>query len=231
MPVNCIIVEDEPLAQERLRDYILRIPDLHLQQVFENSLDALVYTKTHPVDLCFLDIHLEGISGIQLLENAQIGAQVILTTAYHEYAIKGYELNVTDYLLKPYSFERFLQAVEKAKTNLANKPGVAPPRYFFVKTAYKLEKVSYAEVLYIEGMRDYRKIHTIGRQIMTLQTFKELEKEIPPEILCRVHKSYMVAIDKIDTIEKDEIRIGNSTIYISDTYRDAFFKLITSRRN
>lgn len=231
MLVNCIIVEDEPLAQERLRDYILRIPDLHLQQVFENSLDALVYTKTHPVDLCFLDIHLEGISGIQLLENTQINAQVILTTAYHEYAIKSYELNVTDYLLKPYSFERFLQAVEKVKTNIANKPGAAAPAHFFVKTAYKLEKVYYADLLYIEGMRDYRKIHTTGRQIMTLQTFKDFEKEIPPEILCRVHKSYMVAIDKIDTIEKDEIRIGNATIYISDTYRDGFFKLITNHRN
>lgn len=228
MPVNCIIVEDEPLAQERIRDYILRIPDLHLHQVFENSLDALVYSKTHPVDLFFLDIHLEGISGIQLLENAQIGAQVILTTAYHEYALRGYELNVTDYLLKPYSFERFLQAVEKAKTNLANRSG---PTHFFVKTAYKLEKVYYADLLYIEGMRDYRKIHTTGRQIMTLQTFKEFEKAIPAEILCRVHKSYMVAIDKIDTIEKDEIRIGNAKIYISDTYRDTFFKLITNRRN
>lgn len=231
MPVNCIIVEDEPLAQERIRDYILRIPDLHLQQVFENSLDALVYSKTHPVDLIFLDIHLEGISGIQLLENAQINAQVILTTAYHEYALKGYELNVTDYLLKPYSFERFQQAVEKVKTNLANNNGTKLPSHFFVKTAYKIEKVSYADLLYIEGMRDYRRIHTTSRQIMTLQTFKEFEKEIPAQILCRVHKSYMVAVDKIDTIEKDEIRIGNATIYISDTYRDAFFKLITNRKN
>lgn len=161
----------------------------------------------------------------------KICAQVILTTTYHEYAIKGYELNVTDYLLKPYSFERFQLAVEKAKTNLANKSGTKLPSHFFVKTAYKIEKVSHAHLLYIEGMRDYRKIHTTGRQIMTLQTFKEFEKAIPAEILCRVHKSYMVAIDKIDTIEKDEIRIGNAKIYISDTYRDTFFKLITNRRN
>ena len=226
MPVNCIIVEDEPLAQERIRDYILRIPALQLQQIFGNSLDALVYIKTNPVDLVFLDIHLDGISGIQLLEHAHIEAQVILTTAYHEYALKGYELNVTDYLLKPYSFERFQQAVDKALVFLHQKPGSETQSFFFVKTAYRLEKVSCNELLYIEGMRDYRKIHTTTRKLMTLQTFKEFEKEISPQILCRVHKSYMVAIDKIDSIRKDEISIGDATIYISDTYKEAFFQLI-----
>ena len=225
MPINCIIVEDEPLAQERIKDYVLKIPYLQLMQVFENSLDALVYIKTNAVDLVFLDIQLQGISGIQLLETANINAQIIITTAYHEYALRGYELNVTDYLLKPYSFERFLQAVEKVKVNLAKQP-TEIPLYFFVKSSYKLEKIYFADLLYIEGKRDYRKIYTTSKQIMTLQNFKDFEQEIPPHILCRVHKSYMVAIDKIDTIERDEIKIGDATIYISETYKAAFFKLI-----
>jgi len=229
MAINCIIVEDEPLAQERIRDYIFKIPSLQLQQIFQNSLDALVYIKTNSVDLIFLDIHLDGISGIQLLEHANIEAQVILTTAYHEYALKGYELNVTDYLLKPYSFERFQQAVDKAIAFLQKNSVSAIQTYFFVKTAYQLEKIPFNELLYIEGMRDYRKIHTTSRKLMTLQTFKEFEKEISPQILCRVHKSYMVAIDKIDTIRKDEISIGDTTIYISDTYKEAFLQLIASK--
>ncbi len=223
MQINCIIVEDEPLAQERLKDYITQIPYLRLTAIFENSLDALVYIKTNPVELVFLDIQLDGITGIQLLESTTLNCQIVITTAYHDYALKGYELNITDYLLKPFSFERFEQAVEKVKINLTKKKG-EDPTYFFVKTSYKFEKIYYADLLFIEGMRDYRKLYTVSNTILTLQTFKEFEASLPQKLFCRVHKSYMVAIDKIDTIERDEIKIGSHTVYISETYKQSFFE-------
>lgn len=230
MQINCIIVEDEPLAQERLKNYITQIPYLRLMAIYENSLDALVYIKTNPVELVFLDIQLDGITGIQLLESTNLNCQVVITTAYHEYALKGYELNITDYLLKPFGFERFEQAVEKVQINLTKKIG-EDSLYFFVKTSYKLEKVYYTDLLFIEGMRDYRKLYTVSRTILTLQTFKEFEASLPQKLFCRVHKSYMVAIDKIDTIERDEITISGHTVYISETYKQVFFERLKKPKN
>jgi DNA-binding LytR/AlgR family response regulator len=224
---TCIIVEDEPLAEERLTDYIEKMPGLKLVAVFDNGTDALAFLQQHIVDIIFLDIHMEGISGIRLLEEFDIKSQVILTTAYHEFAIKGFDLNVTDYLLKPFHFERFRQAVEKAEEQSRKNELPEDKPYVYVKTEYRLEKVMFADIFFIEGMRDYRKIHTRSKPIMTLQTFRDFEKEIPVNILCRVHKSYMVAIDKIDSIEKNEIRIGEKYIPISDTYRQAFYEIIT----
>ena len=224
--INCIIVEDEPLAQERAKDYVLKLPFLVLLAVFDNATDTLIFLKTNQVDLLFLDIHLGALSGIQLLETAQIKSQVIVTTAYHEYALKGFDLQVTDYLLKPYTFERFVQAVERVQASIVVAPAQKDKKYIFVKTEHRLEKVNLADIRYIEGMGDYRRIHTVQKSIMTLQTFGDLEKEIPSNMVCRVHKSYMVAIDKIDSIEKDRIKMGNTVIPISETYRQAFFELI-----
>ena len=224
--MTCIIVEDEPLAQERLKDYIDKIPGLLLNAVFDNGADALAYLQNNKTDLILLDIHMDGISGIQLLEGNKIQSQVIMTTAYHEFAVKGFELNVTDYLLKPFGFERFQQAVAKAEEKNVKKEKATEKDYFFVKTEYRLEKIFFSDLLFIEGMRDYRKIHHSGKPIMTLQTFRDFEKEIPASIVCRVHKSFMVALDKIDSIEKNEIRIGEKLIPISDTYRQVFFEII-----
>lgn len=227
MQVNCIIVEDEPLAQERISNYIAKIPFLHLLSIFDNGTDALIFLKSAPVDLVFLDINIGELSGIQLLEAARVQMEVIIITAYHEYALKGFDLHVTDYLLKPYTFERFLQAVDKAKNNLYRKEVAPEKKFIFIRTEYRLEKVWLSEVLYIEGMRDYRKVHTSRKQIMTLQTFKSFEQEIPREIICRVHKSFMVGIDKIDIIERDVIQIGDRLIPISDTYKKDFYQVIS----
>lgn len=226
MPINCIVVEDEPLAMERTVGYINKLPALNLVATFENALDAFTFLQTNTIDLIFLDINLGELSGIQLLELVKTNSAVIITTAYSDYALKGYELNVTDYLLKPFGFERFLQAVDKVQQSLKAKETTNTKTFFFVKTESRFEKIFLSEVLYIEGMRDYRKIHTRQRKIMTLQTFNEFEKEIPATILCRVHKSYMVAIDKIDSVERDRIFIQNEVIPISDTYRQQFFQLI-----
>lgn len=226
MQISCIIIEDEPLAQERTRDYIRKIPYLQLLSVFDNGMDAMLFLKSNKADLIFLDINMGEFSGIQLLETASINSQVIITTAYHEYALKGFELNVTDYLMKPYTFARFLQAVERAQNNLSRTETVPEKKFIFVKTEYRLEKLMLDELLYIEGMRDYRRIHTPGKRIMTLQTFRDLEQEIPSSVACRVHKSYMVALDKIDSIERDRIRIKEVMIPVSETYKKTFFELI-----
>lgn len=226
MKINCIIIEDEPLALERTRSYVQRLPFLELQATFDNGVEALTFLRTNKVDLLFLDIRMDELSGIQLLESVKIDCQVIITTAYPDYALKGYELAVTDYLLKPFTFERFLQAVDRAQQNLSKAETNPAKNFIFVKTEYRLEKLLLNELLYIEGMRDYRRIHTTSKRIMTLQTFGDFEQEIPPEIICRVHKSYMVALDKIDSIERDRIKIRDTLIPISETYKKAFFERI-----
>jgi two-component system LytT family response regulator len=227
MRINCIIVEDEPLAQERIRSYLEKLPFMNLVGVFDSAIEAMAFLQTDKnVDLIFLDINMGDFSGIQLLESMKINSQVILSTAYHEYALKGYELNVTDYLLKPYTFERFLQAVDKVQGNRARGGGKPERKFIFVKTEYRLEKLQLDDLLYVEGVRDYRRIHTAGKPIMTLQTFGELEQAIPPGFVCRIHKSYLVALDKIDSVGRDTVRIGSVELPVSDTYRKAFLKMI-----
>lgn len=223
--MQCIIVEDEPLALERTKGYVEKLPFLNLVATFDNGVDALLYLKNNKVDLLFLDINLGELSGIQMLEAAKPECAVIITTAYHEYALKGYELNVTDYLLKPFTFERFFQAVEKAQLFTTKIEG-GEIKYVFIKTEYRLEKIMLEDILYIEGMRDYRRIFLKDKNIMTLQTFKELEEMMPANVVCRVHKSYMVGIDKIESIEKERIKIGNIRIPVSDTYKKSFMHLI-----
>jgi two-component system, LytTR family, response regulator len=227
MKINCIVAEDEPLAVERAKGFILKLPFLNLLSTFDNAVEALAFLKSNKVDLLFLDIHMDEISGIQLLESSTISSQVIITTAYQEYAMKGFDLQVCDYLLKPYTFERFVQAVDRAQYNLSKDEMPNDKKFIFVKTEYRLEKIILSEVLYIEGMKDYRRIHTTNKRIMTLQTFNDFEKEISSNLICRVHKSFMVSLDKIESIERDHIKIKDIFIPISDTYKKVFYDLIS----
>ena len=227
--LTCIIIEDEPLALERTTQFVNKVPFLTLAGSYENALKGLAFLNNNHVDILFLDINMDELSGIELLESSKINSQVIFTTAYPEYALKGYDLDVTDYLLKPFTFNRFLQAVNKAK-EILSKSSSGPSRdYIFVKTENRLEKISLSEIIYIEGMRDYRRIHTINKKIMTLQNFSELEQLIPPGIVCRVHKSYMIAISKIESIERSRIKIANQHIPISETYKDFFARIINNK--
>jgi two-component system LytT family response regulator len=226
MKISCIIVEDEPLALERTKEYALRLPFLSLRATFDNALDALAFVQSNRVDLIFLDINLGDVSGIQLLETNAIDSQVILTTAYQEYALQGFDLKVADYLLKPFTFERFVQAVGRVQSGAPGRQAVTQNSLLFVKVENRLEKVVLREIICIEGMRDYRKIHAAGRRLLTPQTFAEFERQIPPNIICRVHKSYMVSLDKIDSVERGGIRIKDRVIPISETYREQFYSLI-----
>lgn len=225
---SCIIIEDEPLALERTKDFVNKIPFLNLCASFDNALTGLAYLNSNEVDLLFLDINMDELSGIELLENSKINSQVIITTAYQQYALKGYELRVTDYLLKPFTFNRFLQAVNTAQENLSKRNVDLPKDFIFIKTENRLEKIMLNEIIYIEGMRDYRRIHTINKKIMTLQNFGELEQIIPSSMVCRVHKSYMVGLNKIESVERSRIKISDQLIPISETYRELFFQQINA---
>ncbi len=226
---SCIIIEDEPLALEKTKDFVTKVPFLNLSATFDNALTGLTYLNNNRVDLLFLDINMDELSGIELLESSKITSQVIITTAYQEYALKGYELQITDYLLKPFTFNRFLQAVNKAQQNLAQRMADKQVDFIFVKTENRLEKVMVSDILYIEGMRDYLRIHTTNKKIMTLQSFSELEQLLPSHLVCRVHKSYMIAINKIDAIERGRIKIADQLIPVSETYKEAFLQLINSK--
>lgn len=226
---TCIIIEDEPLALEKTKDFVAKVPFLQLSATFDNALTGLAYLNNNKVDILFLDINMDELTGIELLQSSKITSQVIITTAYQEYALKGYELQITDYLLKPFAFNRFLQAVNKAQENLIRRNSDTQPDFIFVKTENRLEKIMLNEIVYIEGMRDYLRIHTVNKKLMTLQNFSELEKLIPSSIVCRVHKSYMVALNKIESIERSRIKIADQLIPISETYKELFFQLINAR--
>jgi two-component system LytT family response regulator len=224
--LRCVVVEDEPLALERMVGYVRRLPLLDLAATFDNGTEAFAFLQANAIDLVFLDIRLDGWSGIEMLETRAVRSRVVLTTAHQEYAARAYDLDVADYLVKPFTFERFVQAVDRAQSGYARPVRPAAPEYIFVETELRLEKIFVRDLVVIEGQRDYRRVHTTTRRIMTLQTFGDFERQLPPTTVCRVHKSYMVALDKIDSIEHGQIRISGLTIPISDTYRDRFMTLI-----
>lgn len=223
MQINCIVIEDEPLALKKLIGFIDKVGNLKLCESFDNAIDAISYLKENSIDLIFLDIQMEEFTGIQFLETVKERPKVIITTAYDKYAVKGYELDVVDYLLKPFTFDRFIQSIEKASAIQTNGLTSTSNKYIFVKTEYRLEKIDLNDILYIEGMSEYLGIVTLQKRIMTLQNFNSITKILPDDNYVRVHKSYLVAIDKIKSIERNRIKISDKIIPISDTYKDIFF--------
>ncbi len=239
MTLKCIAIDDEPLALDKIKTYINRVGYLQLLASFDNALDAIAYIKTNAVDLIFLDIQMEELTGIQMLEALSKKPKVVLTTAYDEYALKGYELDVSDYLLKPISFQRFLMACEKVHNSLSHDIQSPPqyaeinaeqPTHFFVKTGNSTKKISLDDILFVEGMKDYLRIWTKDEKIMTLLSFKKLEEALPPSNFIRIHKSYFIAIDKIGQIERNRVFIGNEVLPISESYRRQFYKLIEKHK-
>lgn len=225
MVINCIIVEDEPLALKRTSDFVSRVPYLNLLASFTNGFEAIGFLKAHDVDLLFLDIEMDGFTGIELIESLSRKPQIIITTAYDKYALKGFELHVADYLLKPFGFDRFLNSVERVYESI-EKESKEDKNYIFVKTEYRLERIAVDDIIFIEGMGDYRNIRTTSKKILTLQTFSELEKLLPKNQFCRVHKSYIVSINKIISVERHRIKMLDNLIPISDSYKEGFYSLI-----
>jgi len=242
MKINCIAIDDEPLALDILKAYCAKVPFLNLAGTFTNAIDTIEYLRLNTVDLMFLDIQMEELTGIQLLKSLKNRPLVIFTTAYDHYAIQGFDLDVLDYMLKPIAFERFVKGANKALEYLqkqeprnipekTEKSGTLNPNtFFFVKTETRIEKVNSAEVLYVEGMGDYWRIVTKARRIMTLMNAKGIEEILHEPEFCRVHKSYFVAIDKIDFVERKHIKIGEILIPISETFQKNFFDLIEKHK-
>jgi two-component system LytT family response regulator len=239
--IRCLVVDDEPLALHILEDYISKMPFLQLVKVTTNPIEALQLVQEGGIDLVFLDVQMPELTGIQFLRIANGKSKVILTTAYSQYALEGYELDVIDYLLKPIAFDRFFKSVQKAqsiiqpsaKTEIKQE---APAQqndflsdFIFVKTEHKIQKVYLNDILFIEGLKDYISIFTPAERIITLQNMKKMEDALPEKHFIRVHKSYIVSINKIDSIERSRIFIGDKVIPVGDTYRDEFFKIVDGK--
>jgi two-component system, LytTR family, response regulator len=243
--IRCLVVDDEPLALHIIEDYISKVPFLTLVKSTTNPIEALTMVQEGSADLVFLDVQMPELTGIQFLKIANGKAKMILTTAYPQYALEGYELDVVDYLLKPIAFDRFFKAVQKAQAIIhpSAKPAPVPEQiqqqqqpqsdfnsdFIFVKSEHKIQKVYLRDILFIEGLKDYISIFTPQERIITLQNMKKMEDALPERHFVRVHKSYIVSLNKIDSIERSRIWIGDKIIPVGDTYRDEFFKIVDGK--
>jgi DNA-binding LytR/AlgR family response regulator len=230
--MQCIIIDDEPLALELLEDNIKQVPELRLSASCRNAAQARAILETNEIDLVFCDIQMPGINGLQLVKSLTKKPLVIFVTAYQEFAIDGFELDVVDYLLKPVSLERFLRACNKALKffKLDQPPNVANDKitkHLFVYADYNLIKVNYEEIAYIEGLKDYVKIHAHGQQkpLLTRLTIKSLEEQLPRDRFFRIHKSYIVNLDHVRSIRKGQIKLANAEIPYSDNYKENLVRM------
>lgn len=237
MMIRCMVIDDEPLAIELLEAYISKVPFLQLAATYTNPIEA--FARLDGIDLIFSDIQMPELTGMQLVQLLKGRVKMIFTTAYSEYAVQGYEHDVIDYLVKPFSFDRFLKAAQKAQQALQPAPAAAAviqtptapagEEYIFVKTTHRHVKVNLADILLIEGLKDYIAVITPGEKILALQNMKYAEELLPANRFMRVHKSYIVALDKIDVIERSRIFIGQHIVPVGDTYKQLFFEVIGKR--
>ncbi len=237
--INVLIVDDEPLAQDVLETYVEKLPELHLAGKCGNALEANEMLKKNQIDLILLDIQMPQLTGIDFLKTLTNPPKVIFTTAYPNYALEGFELNAVDYLLKPISLERFIKAINKVleQTNLgeeANKNADTHSEYIFVKADKKLVKVNFNEVIYIEGLKDYVIIRMNDNRVITLQTMKSLEAKLPSHIFRRIHRSYIVNLNKINAIVGNMVEViekGQAKhIPIGKNYRDELLAIVNDNR-
>lgn len=237
--INCVIIDDEPLAREGIANYVQEIDFLHLVEVCENPVELIKLLDQHRIDLIFLDIQMPKINGIDFLKMMQNPPMVIITTAFPSYALEGFQLNVLDYLLKPITFDRFFKSANKAKDyyqliNRANSPDLAKTDnindYFFIKCGSKYEKIHFDDILYVEGMQNYITIYTSRGKYITLLYLKNLEQNLDSKSFIRVHKSYIVSIHKIDSIQGNEIFIQSHRIPISRNYRDQVIQQVVMNK-
>lgn len=227
-----MIVEDEPLARNLMVEYVRKVPTLNLIEACSSPLAAIEVLRKNSVDLLFLDVQMPELTGISLLKVLQKRPLVVLTTAYSEYALEGYELDVADYLLKPITFERFLRAVDKVTQRLEGKQTpekiTADPgsQFMFVKDGTKLVKVQLSDILYIEGLKDYVTIHTKQQKITSLQRMKALEEQLPSELFIRIHNSYIVSLKAIEVVHKGDVQVGGNLLPIGETFKKSFREFI-----
>lgn len=229
--INCLAVDDDEAALDVIEHMISRVHFLHLLKRCENPFEAIELIEEEKTDLLFLDIAMPELNGIQLLKSLKSRPQVIVTTAYRDYSLECYDLNVTDYLLKPFDFDRFLKAVNKTSNQIARSfrqktlhPRI--PGYIFVKCDYKLVKINVEDILYVEGLKDYIKIFTRQKLILTLMSMSAIEMKLPADEFVRIHRSYIISVSKIDYISRHRVVIGEKFIPISLPYRERFYTII-----
>lgn len=237
MKLSCAIIDDEPLAVELMESYVRKTPFLELQGSFGSAVAAFDMLRDRPVDLLFCDIQMPGLNGVEFSRMLPADTRVIFTTAFSRYAVEGFRVNAVDYLLKPISYADFLAAANKAlawfelKNRAETPPPAAAPQSLFVKTEYRLRQIELERILYIEGLKDYVKIHVEGEPhpVLSLMSLKSLEEQLPADRFIRVHRSYIVQPAKIRTIERNSIVFGRERIPISENYRQAFFDFLADR--
>jgi len=221
--IKCIIIEDEPLAVKVLSDYISQVPFLELQKTFRDAILATEYLRDNHTDLIFLDIHLPKLKGMAFLKTLPDPPAVIVTTAYHQYAVEGFNLNVTDYLLKPFEFERFLVAVNKVKTSRREKVALTESAetkdFIFLNVQKKKVKILFPEILYIESQREYVKIVTAKRAYLSKMGTNEIESLLPSNLFKRIHRSFIVSIDKIESYTAETVEVNGVSIPIGRGYK------------
>jgi DNA-binding LytR/AlgR family response regulator len=230
MKITTIIVEDEPLAREGLKSYLQELPEFQLLAICENALDANIILAEKQPDLMFLDIQMPKITGIEYLKTLSNPPLVIVTTAYPHYALEGFELNVVDYLVKPYPFERFIKAVNKVKEKLASRMPIENDGvrdFMFVKIDQMLKRVNFSEILLVEGMENYVTIYTPKEKLISLMTLKSLDENLPSQEFLRVHKTYIVAKNKVLGIMGNELEMGIKKVPISRTRRAEIIQELT----
>lgn len=222
--ITCIIIEDEPLAVKILTDYIIQVPFLELQGAFKDAILASEYLRENSVNLIFLDIHLPKLKGIAFLKTLPNPPAVIITTAYHQYAVEGFDLNVTDYLLKPFDFERFLKAVSRVKSsgNEEKNPHENPDvrDFIFLNVQKKKVKILFSEIVFIESQQEYIKIVTTKKEFISKMGTHEIEALLPPDLFMRIHRSYIVSISKIESYTAEMVELNGISIPIGRGYRD-----------
>ena len=228
--INCIIIDDEPLALQLLEDFVNKTPYLALAGKFDEPLQALPLLRSTQVDLLFLDIKMPDISGIDFFKSLTTKPEVIFTTAYSEYAMDGFELKAMDYLLKPISFEKFLSACNRIREYLERKNN-KPARdkdYFFINASHKLHKVFYDDILYLEGFKDYTKIHLASAQapLVILHNLKYFEELLDSNEFIRIHRSYIISIRKVTTVSRKSVIIYSRELPVSDNYRESLFSVV-----
>jgi DNA-binding LytR/AlgR family response regulator len=232
MSIKCIIVDDEPLAIEIVESYVQKVEQLQLVSTFRNAVSAFTFLQQHSVDLIFLDIQMPKLSGIDFLKTLKHPPKVIFTTAFREYAIEGFELEIVDYLLKPIPFDRFLKAVAKVLHQPSPSPGtpvkqeVISDNYVYFKVDKKMIKTKMAEVLYIESIKDYVKVITSGKEIVTQQKISYLEESLPRAQFLRIHRSFIVNLEKIDAYSATDVEIGKHNIPIGRNYKNDVMKIL-----
>jgi DNA-binding LytR/AlgR family response regulator len=234
--LRCIAVDDEPLALELLEDNISKLPYLQLVARCSNAMEAMKVLQSQTVDLIFLDIQMPGLTGLQFIQSLSQKPMIILITAYEKFALEGFNLDVVDYLVKPVALERFVKACNKAwelhqlKTT-GTQTGAPPPDYFFVNVDYSLLKLTFADIMWVEGLKDYIRIHLKNstKAVITRMSMKTIEEQLPAQKFIRIHKSYIVSVDHITAIRKNSVFMGTMELPVGESYRDAVTGLTNNR--